>query len=1248
MRPKNNSGRAKTHASSFLESLETRLFLSASTQTKSSPTAYAPLAITIQPFDASDITVTQGGSPLTSGSSTVAFGTRNVGDAAPVKTFIVTNNGSDDLTIGTITLGTATFAASDPTGTITANGGTASFTIQMSTASAGVKSDTASFTVNDATTANTNTFSFSVSGQVNSPAAVGVVVGASTAVDDGDTVQFGTHNVGDAAASKTFTIKNTGDQSTAIGNVSVTPGGSAFTVTAQSSGPLAKNATTTFTVQMANGSAGAKTAQLKFTTDDPNHTTYTINVAGTVTTPAVGPVVRVTSTAGTVTDGTTNIAFGTKNVGDAAPSKTFTVFNDGDQPLTVGSVSITPGGSGFSLTTPFASPIAAGGSDTFTVQMSTASAGAKSATIAFTTNDPSHTTFDFTASGQVNTPAVGPKVRVTSTAGTVTDGTTSIAFGTKNVGDAAPAKTFTVFNDGDQPLTVGTVSITAGSGFTLTNPFASPIAAGGSDTFTVQMSTATAGAKSATISFTTNDPAHSTFDFTAGGQVNTPATGPLVRVTSSAGTVTDGTTSIAFGTKNVGDAAPSKTFTVFNDGDQPLTVGTVSITAGSGFTLTNPFASPIAAGGSDTFTVQMATTTTGAKTAAISFTTNDPAHTTFNFNAAGQVNAAVVGPVVRVTSSAGAVTDGVTSVAFGTRNQGDAPPSKTFTVFNDGDLPLTLGTVGITPGGSAFSVTNAFASPIAAGGSDTFTIQMDTGTAGAKTGHITFTTNDASHTTFDFTTTGQVNSVGTGPIATVLLGGAPVSSGSTVPFGTRTVGDVGPAKTFTVRNDGDSALTLSNASLPAGYSFTDPLPASIAAGATDTFTIRLDTTVAGIKNGNFSFHTNDPSSSTITFALTGEIDAPVTIPNIRVALDATVISDGASSPIIFTSVINGQTGASKIFKVTNTGTGALTISNLTLPAGFTLVNGLVGSIDPGDNDTFAVRLDSSLPGVHQGNVTFNTNVAGHATFNFAIKGTVQAPSVKVLRGTATMTSGDPTALTFGRIAQGSVGKAIIFKVTNTGDAPLTLTGLAVPKGFIVSDKLLASLAPAKSDTFAIRLDTRVAGLKTGTVHFNSNAPGQSPFLFNVRGAITGVTAAVDPHSASTLIVTGTGNSDKISFSGNSKSLTVIANGGKIGPFTNISHLVVNGNAGNDVIKLGQMVIPTIVNGGLGNDIISGGAGHDTFNGNEGDDVLTAGTGGDVLSGGSGRNTINAANGIPDKITSTGNDIVRADPIDSKK
>ncbi len=761
------------------------------------------------------------------------------------------------------------------------------------------------------------------------------------------------------------------------------------------------------------------------------------------------------------------------------------------------------------------------------------------------------------------------------------------------------------------------------------------------------MATGSAGAKSAALKFTTDDPNHSTFTVNVAGQVNTPAVGPKVRVTSAAGTVTDGVTSVSFGTKNVGDAAAAKTFTVFNDGDQPLTVGSVSITASSGFTLTNAYSSPIAAGGSDTFTVQMSTASAGAKNAQISFSTNDAAHSTFNFSATGQVNTPAVGPQVRVTSSGGTLTDGSSTVVLGTRNQGDAPPTKTFTVFNDGDQPLTVGAVVISPNGSAFSVTNPFSSPIAAGGSDTFTVQMDTGSVGAQSAHVSFTTNDPGHSNFDFGVSGQVNAVASGPIATVLQGGTPINSGIGINFGTRTVGDPPPVKTFTIRNDGDNTLTITAPALPAGYSFSNAMPTSIAGHASDTFAIRLDTAVTGVKNSSYTFHTNDPATSSFTLDLNGEIDEPVTVPGIRVSLDTTVIADGSTSAVAFSPVINGQTGPSKIFKVTNTGTAPLTISGLTVGTGFTIPNGLSASIDPGASDTFSVRLDSSSPGFHQANVSFFTNVAGHNPFNFPVKGTVQAPRVTVLRGKTTMTSGDPGVLNFGKLTQGSVGKPIVFQVTNVGDAPLTLSGVVAPRGFIITDKLVSSLAPNKSDTFAIRLDTRSAGSKSGTVKFNSNAPSQSPFAFNVKGVVTGVTAARDAHSASTLIVTGTGGADRISFSGSGRSLTVLANGGRVGPFAGITRIVVNANAGNDVVNLGGLAIPTTVNGGAGNDVIFGGAGADVFNGNDGNDILTAGSGGDVLAGGSGSNTINAANGRPDSIISTGNDTVRADPIDSR-
>ena len=98
---------------------------------------------------------------------------------------------------------------------------------------------------------------------------------------------------------------------------------------------------------------------------------------------------------------------------------------------------------------------------------------------------------------------------------------------------------------------------------------------------------------------------------------------------------------------------------------------------------------------------------------------------------------------------------------FGTVTQGGAAMSRTFTVRNDGTGPLTLGTVTAPTG---FTVTAQPAASVAAGGgTTTFTVRLDTATAGTKSGDVSFSTNDSDENPFNFRITGTV---GTGSAIT--------------------------------------------------------------------------------------------------------------------------------------------------------------------------------------------------------------------------------------------------------------------------------------------------------------------------------------------------------------------------------------------------------------------------------------------------------------------------------------------------
>lgn len=85
-----------------------------------------------------------------------------------------------------------------------------------------------------------------------------------------------------------------------------------------------------------------------------------------------------------------------------------------------------------------------------------------------------------------------------------------------------------------------------------------------------------------------------------------------------------------------------------------------------------------------------------------------------------------------------------------------------------------------------------------------------------------------------------------------------------------------PTRSFRVENHGYGTLNISNVSLPSGYTITEPLSATIAAGTSDTFTVELDTSVVGSKTGLIVINSDDASESAFEFAVEGEITAPLT------------------------------------------------------------------------------------------------------------------------------------------------------------------------------------------------------------------------------------------------------------------------------------------------------------------------------------------------------------------------------------
>ncbi len=163
---------------------------------------------------------------------------------------------------------------------------------------------------------------------------------------------------------------------------------------------------------------------------------------------------------------------------------------------------------------------------------------------------------------------------------------------------------------------------------------------------------------------------------------------------------------------------------------------------------------------------------------------------------------------------------------------------------------------------------------------------------------------------------------------------------------------------------------------------------------------------------------------------------------------------------------------------------------MTVPAGFTLTEGLSGSLAPGVSDTFTVRLDNATVGTKSGDVSFSTNDADENPFNFRITGIVAAaavPEIGVMGNGQTIADGDTTPGAADHTDFGSVpvGNTVVrtFTITNSGSGALHLTGNPVVEllgsggAFLVVQQPSALVGAGSSTTFQIAYTPVGTGLQ---------------------------------------------------------------------------------------------------------------------------------------------------------------------------
>jgi hypothetical protein len=215
----------------------------------------------------------------------------------------------------------------------------------------------------------------------------------------------------------------------------------------------------------------------------------------------------------------------------------------------------------------------------------------------------------------------------------------------------------------------------------------------------------------------------------------------------------------------------------------------------------------------------------------------------------------------------------------------------------------------------------------------------------------------------------RITTAATAAEVTVLGNGLSIAAGDTTPstsdhtdFGTLVQANPTISRTFTVRNDGTATLTLGAVTVPTGFTLTEGLSGSLAPGASDTFTVRLDNAIVGVKSGTISFSSNDADENPFTFRITGTVTAAVSGPLAEQFTGGPDSFDLAYRAVLFTPAGAGYT-------FTTSSIGSLPTS----PAGGTVVA-------LGDDAYAPVNLGTPVVLFGQSYSTFYIASNGYLTF----------------------------------------------------------------------------------------------------------------------------------------------------------------------------------------------------------------------------------------------------------------------------
>jgi hypothetical protein len=494
---------------------------------------------------------------------------------------------------------------------------------------------------------------------------------------------------------------------------------------------------------------------------------------------------------------------------------------------------------------------------------------------------------------------------------------TSLTFATQKVNTTSGAQVINVRNTGSGTLTVSSVTLTGtnASNYAQTNN-CTTVTAGSYCSVTVTFTPSAAGTRTATVSVADN----------ASGS---PHTASLSGVGASA-QVSVSPSSLSFGNQQQFTNSATQNVTITNTGSVYTVFASWSITSGStNFSIaanTCPGGQPgLAPGNNCVIGVRFNPQSVGALTGTLTVT--DDSTTSPHAVSLTGTGTSPPNPVASISPM---------TVSFGSLKLGTTSAGSTVTLTNTGNATLNITSIAVTGTNSGdFSQTNNCASTLTAGNSCQVTVRFSPTVAGSRAASLSFTDNASGSPQ-------TVTLSGTGVAPTVTV------SPSSINFGSVNLNTSSSPSTVTITNTSTVIVNVTSITISGDYSQTNNCGSSIGVGANCTANVTFTPTLTGTRTGTLTIN-DDATGNPHTVSLTGSGVQPV------VSLSATNISFGSFCP---------GDGTDKVVTITNTGTGALSLTGYTFDVGTHFLissKTCTSTLAAGNSCTVTIGGTASLP-----------------------------------------------------------------------------------------------------------------------------------------------------------------------------------------------------------------------------------------------------------------------------------------------